>query len=425
MRRCLHSLLVGVLTFSLAIDAARACGHLRHRRSCEAPCHGAVMIAPATVAWDCCSPVSAGYTVVVADGCGCGGWVVTAVTPGCPVGCEEIACGMPLDCCGSSLAVADGPAAVSGQIRQSPAPTSPAAQAPTPAEAAVAPTPAERGPEPLATVPDLEPVETASANEVEPEMTDEEATETEPAAGTGAADEAMEEEAETGEPPMEEPAPAVEEPAEQLEPAPEPEPAPAPEPPPPPPRRNPFEDADAAADDAAIPGALDAAAPGTEPGIVEPIVPAIDATDPMPAEPASGEADPTGEPPMEEPAADAPPAAAPPQEDAPPFDAPAAEPAVEPAADPVPAVEPAAVVEPAAALAPQRRWIDDTGSFAVVGRLVDVREDSIEILRSDGRRVSVPLARLSGFDRDYVAAAGPQVAASRQPRPLPTDTARR
>jgi hypothetical protein len=103
----------------------------------------------------------------------------------------------------------------------------------------------------------------------------------------------------------------------------------------------------------------------------------------------------------------------------------------EPAAEPTPPVlsEPdpfaAQPVDPSVGAEPQRRWIDDTASYAVVGRLVDVRGAAVEILTGDGRRVTVPLARLSGFDRGYVADAAPRLAAAKNRGPRPTDTASR
>ena len=53
---------------------------------------------------------------------------------------------------------------------------------------------------------------------------------------------------------------------------------------------------------------------------------------------------------------------------------------------------------------PLRRWVDETGLHATVGRFVAVRDDAVEIRKSNGRLIRVPLERLSEHDRDYVAA---------------------
>jgi hypothetical protein len=157
-----------------------------------------------------------------------------------------------------------------------------------------------------------------------------------------------------------------------------------------------------------------AAAPGLEP--IEP----VSASEPPAMEPAPVGAEPAAEPPAVKPAprnafeeADA--ALAP--------DLDGLVPAAEPAPPPAPAAEPAA--EPRAAREPLRRWIDDTAAYAVVGRLIDVRDDRVEILKADGRSVTVPLARLSGLDRDYVAGAAGRIASNRPRSPRPTDTAGR
>lgn len=115
---------------------------------------------------------------------------------------------------------------------------------------------------------------------------------------------------------------------------------------------------------------------------------------------------------------------------------PAVVPAVPPAV-PAPAPEPVAprnLFEDADAEAtdtgavrpePLRRWIDDTASHAVVGRLLDVQGRTVRILRADGRRIAVPLSRLSGLDRDYVGAAEVRMASARRPGPPATATAGR
>lgn len=99
MRRCLHAFLVGVLMFSLSMNAARACWYLRH--GCHA--HHHVVVAYPSVA--------AGYPVVVHapaiihdpvvevvdawdDGCGAvvAGWPVADVVIDAPLVADDCSC---------------------------------------------------------------------------------------------------------------------------------------------------------------------------------------------------------------------------------------------------------------------------------------------------------------------------------------------
>jgi hypothetical protein len=162
--------------------------------------------------------------------------------------------------------------------------------------------------------------------------------------------------------------------------------------------------------------AVEIPVPPVEPNIFEEVEAAGDAA-PDAAEPVAQPATPTATPAADDLSGSA--AAA--QE---PVDEPAA---ADPAADPatVPdAVAPApAGAEPAAPPAadpfgdaggePMRRWIDDTGSYATVGMLVELRADGVEIRKGNGRSVIVPLDRLSDHDRSYAAAAGARLAAER------------
>lgn len=75
-----------------------------------------------------------------------------------------------------------------------------------------------------------------------------------------------------------------------------------------------------------------------------------------------------------------------------------------------------------AAEEPVRRWIDSTGRHETIGRLVEVRPDSVRILKSNGRHTTVSFERLSRHDRAYVAAVSERLAAR---RPAVTDTAQR
>lgn len=317
MRRCLNSLLVGVLTFSLSVDAARACGHLRFRRCVPAPCHVPTVI-----------------VVGGACGCGCDGPPVPHVV----AGCEEIPCGTPLDCCGD--VVVSTPVVPQADSVVAPAPT---VAAPEPA----APQPT------LSVVPDLEPVAPASATE---------------------------------------PVPAPAEPATEPNPEAEPE-----------------MDTIAAPDAGAAEPPADVTADAVEPEMVEPEMVEPEGVDAEPSIP--DVADDAQEPEMEEevpqPGPDTP------------------EPVIEEPTPPAPQEPNPFDVPDTAAAEPQRRWIDATDSYAVVGRLVDFRGDEVDILRADGRLVTVPVDRLSDFDRDYVGAAGPRIAATRHRGPLPTDTAGR
>lgn len=296
MRRSVHGLLVGLLVFSLSVDAARACGHLRHWHHCSSPGTSSVVVETVDD-WAWCHPVEAAW---LAD---CGWCVETVVTlssddSAC---CEEVLCGASsdvLDATGvvvASLVVAEDSETTTSVVGSAPVPT--LAPAPQPA----APVAAPIGPEPVPVAPALEPIEPVSVSAAS-------APAPEAAAGPAA-------------PPVEPPAPG-----------------------------NAFEEADA---DAAP------AADGTVP-----------ADDP----------------------------------------APASEPVAEPA------------TQPRAAREPLRRWIDDSAAYAVVGRLVDVQGERVEILKADGRSVTVPLARLSGLDRGYVAGAAARIASFRPAAPQPTET---
>lgn len=399
MRRCLHSLLVGVLTFSLSIDAARACGHLRHWRACHRACAApVVVVVTESVACGGCFGVDGcDQTAFDVADCGCDG----AIVAGGLVGCEEIACGAAVKSYG---AVVDEP------VVASPAAAVETVISPAPA-AVVTPTPAPPTPSPIASaVPELEPVEPAAATEPAAEPNEPELTmpaEVAPAQ-EATAPPAGEPVAAASEPRLEpqtepeSPVPAVQEPAvvSQQEPVtpPQPEPPTAPQP------RNVFEEADTGAAESAVPDepAVDEMPAADEAPAAEPFDMGDAPADAASVEPAIDAGDALDAPEVTEPIGDEPAAGEP-------------EPATDPVADP----------EPIAAAEPLRRWIDDTASYAVVGRLVDVRSDTVEIEKTDGRSVTVPLARLSGFDRDYVAEVGTRVAAARQRGPHPRETASR
>ena len=52
-----------------------------------------------------------------------------------------------------------------------------------------------------------------------------------------------------------------------------------------------------------------------------------------------------------------------------------------------------------------RTWRDTTGKFSVEAKLVDVLDDSVRLEKADGKQLTVPLAKLSQADQEYVQAA--------------------
>lgn len=98
-------------------------------------------------------------------------------------------------------------------------------------------------------------------------------------------------------------------------------------------------------------------------------------------------------------------------EDAPAGDTPAETPAEEPAPAEQSAADPLADFR-GIAREPARRWIDRSGDYAVVGTLRAVRGDGTCVLEAAGRTIEVPLEALSDFDRTYVTAAAERLAGS-------------
>ena len=49
-----------------------------------------------------------------------------------------------------------------------------------------------------------------------------------------------------------------------------------------------------------------------------------------------------------------------------------------------------------------RLWTDDTGQYRIRGRLAIIGEDSIQILKENGRYTTVPLSRLSSADVQFI-----------------------
>ena len=51
---------------------------------------------------------------------------------------------------------------------------------------------------------------------------------------------------------------------------------------------------------------------------------------------------------------------------------------------------------------PVRHWIDNTGLYSTVGRLIEVRPESVRLLKDNGRNTTVAWYRLSDADQEYV-----------------------
>jgi hypothetical protein len=60
-----------------------------------------------------------------------------------------------------------------------------------------------------------------------------------------------------------------------------------------------------------------------------------------------------------------------------------------------------------------RTWVDDTGRHQVTARFVAILgNNTVRLLRADGRYVRVPLDRLSGIDQRYLHERLPRLAMS-------------
>ena len=49
-----------------------------------------------------------------------------------------------------------------------------------------------------------------------------------------------------------------------------------------------------------------------------------------------------------------------------------------------------------------RHWTDNTGTFAVNGKLIAILDGKVRLLKENGRTCTVPMRRLSKSDADYV-----------------------
>ena len=50
-----------------------------------------------------------------------------------------------------------------------------------------------------------------------------------------------------------------------------------------------------------------------------------------------------------------------------------------------------------------RVWIDNTGKFSTEGRLIEIGDDFVRLMKSNGRTCTVPSDRLCPADAAYVA----------------------
>ena len=326
-------------------------------------------------------------------------------------------------------------------------PVEPPATAPLPADL-----PADLPPAPAAEAdPEMQDEDLPAADVAEEEMQDEDAPALPlPPVTEAPADEAeeMADEAlprrplpplpgiDDAEPPMEEAAEPAIEPAAPAEPAPAVEPEPEGEPN----LFEEFEDGDTAVADAEEEMVGEEMAEEDEAGSLfsgddEPIPPAAPAAEPddlpFDDDPLADDADPLMADDEADPVApedaDAPPFAPADEEEAEMADedadapAPAAAGDTEDESPPAPADEadPFAEADDSDSLAaaePVRRWIHASGAHSLVARLVEVEADGSCLLETESRQIRVPLANLSGHDRDYLRAAGVRLAALRAAR---------
>ena len=74
-----------------------------------------------------------------------------------------------------------------------------------------------------------------------------------------------------------------------------------------------------------------------------------------------------------------------------------------------------------------RRWTDATGKYSVEAEFVEVRGDAVVLKKPTGFEVTVPIARLSRTDQDYLQSLGkpgpepPEDSPSAQPAVIPSD----
>lgn len=358
MRRCLHAFLVGVLTLSMSMNAARACWYLRH--GCHArhhvvcpPVFQAIPVGVAGPAVACCGECggdAGGEWQVVADVTV--GELLEGVAPSCDCGGGFVALESE-----TAVEIHDGVTSVVGPaVEYLAASEHPVADGHEVAESIAVPQPtlaepvAEKPAPVSSVVPDLKPAEDVRQAVAlgEPEKQAEVVLPAEPPVDKAAASPTSQQQA----------PPVVVEP-------------------------NIFEEVDQAAHEpAASDGTGGEANASEETSNVGPV---------------SGE---------------------PVSEDAPPADPPADPPGETPAKSPAPAE--ASAVDPLAAVRgfarePARRWIDRSGDYALVGTLRAVRGDGTCVLEAAGRTIEVPLEALSDFDRTYATAAAERLSAGSEP----------
>lgn len=76
-----------------------------------------------------------------------------------------------------------------------------------------------------------------------------------------------------------------------------------------------------------------------------------------------------------------------------------------------------------AAIEPNRIWVDSNGLFSVEARLIDLSTDKAVLLRDNGQRISIPIARLSSQDKTYLQQVRRRAAADRLLHPRRVEVA--
>jgi len=466
VRRCLHTFLIALLTIALSTDAARACWFLRARRQCRPvavsrPCPppvrsecGTVVVSEWAISDGCCQPVACAAVAACCDG-------------GVVEGQESVVASevvVDRDAESPTQSVVRDQPTLAGDSQAPAAPANPQPEPPAPRAELIQPASNNE------LLPDLEPVDPSAtailpadepappAAEAEPEMEDEDLPAADvakeempdeaapglplPPVTEAPADKADEEEmADEVPPPPRRPLPPLpgidDDEPEMEEEAVEPPPAVKPEPESEPNLFEEFEDGATAGDESDEEMAAETEETNPFAGADESTPPAApaDAADepadlPFGDDSAADDEDPLMADDETEPAADADdafPLGGADDDEAPMADAEDA--AGEPAAPidpddeprPVPAddSDPFAGVDDSDSLAaaePVRRWIHASGAHSLVARLIDVAADGGCLLETEGRQIRVPLANLSGHDRDYIRSAGVRLAALREAR---------
>ena len=64
-----------------------------------------------------------------------------------------------------------------------------------------------------------------------------------------------------------------------------------------------------------------------------------------------------------------------------------------------------------------RKWTDISGEFSVEAELVEAKDGNVQLKRSDGKIISVPVSKLSKADLDYLASIAKGIAKPDPPSP--------